>query len=62
MKSVLLTYEQCKYLKAVGDEHFKFIGHDKASNKEKKELLKLDDFLFDVYGYHVIINYIDLKK
>jgi len=61
---MILTYDQCKWLATkIGGEHkqFEFTGKGKATAKEIEELKELDDFQYDVFGYHLITNYEDLK-
>lgn len=60
---MLLTYEQCKYLKITKNGQFEFINNDnKATKLEKEELIDLDDLCLEIEGEHLIINYEDLKK
>lgn len=59
---MLLKRGQYKHLKTDGENKFKFVGQNIATDEEKKELIKFDESYINVYGYHVITNYEDLKK
>lgn len=58
---MILTFEQLKHLEAVGEDTYKFIGKDKATDEEIKELVELDESYVDVYGKHMITNHEELK-
>ena len=59
---MLLTKKQAKHLVPNGDECYKFVGQNIATYEEKKKLIELDESYFDVYGFHIITNYEDLKN
>lgn len=60
---MLLKFEQLKHLDMnFGAEDFIFVGHETATDEEKKELLKLDEANIKINGFHLIRNYEDLKK
>lgn len=57
---MLLTMEQCKYLKPDGEDTFKFKDNGKATEKEKQKLRELDESYVYLQGHHLITNYEDL--
>lgn len=59
--NMLLTYEQMKYLEPDGEDTYKFIGKDEATDEEKEKLVELDESFVDLYGKHMVTNYKDLK-
>ena len=54
---MLLTMKQMKYLEPDGEDTYKFIGKDKATEDEKQELKEIDESYVDLYGKHMITNY-----
>lgn len=58
---MLLTMEQMKHLEVVGNDTYKFVGNENATDNEKEELRYLDESYVDLYGYHMITNHEDLK-
>jgi hypothetical protein len=58
---MLLTLEQMKHLASDGEETYKFIGRDVATMEEIKQLRELDESHVDLYGFHMVSNYEELK-
>ncbi len=58
---MLLTKEQCqlfsKFLEPVGDEIYRYIGQNNASEDDKKKLLEFDELSFLCSGTHTIVNH-----
>lgn len=59
---MLLTIEQMKHLEHIEDDKFRFVDDGNVSDKEKAKLLELDADYFEIYQYHIITNYEELKK
>ena len=59
---MLLKIGQHNHLVADGEGKLKFVGHDVATDEEKRKLLELDESYLDIYDYHIITNYEDLKQ
>ena len=57
---MLLTMKQMKYLEPDGEDTYKFVGTDKATEEERQELKELDSSYIDLYGKHMITNYKEL--
>lgn len=51
-----------QHLEHIEDDKFKFVDNGNVSDKEKKELLELDADYYEIYQYHIITNYEELKK
>jgi len=57
---MLLTMKQMKYLEPHGEDTYKFIGKDLATEDEKQDLKEIDESFVDLYGKHMIINHEEL--
>lgn len=58
---MLYKMEQLKWLEVDGEETYKFVGKGKATAKEIENLIIMDETSVDLYGFHLITNYEDLK-
>ena len=57
---MLLTIDEFKLVMPDGTTHFK--AKDNLTKKEKKKLLKLDKWYFEIHGEHLISNYDELMQ
>ena len=55
------TFEQLKGLVIDGPKTYKVVDMN-ISKERKKELLEMDEACVELYGFHLITNYQDLKN
>jgi len=63
---MLLTHQQAEHLsehlELDGEDTYMFVDNGNVSDSYREELFDWDAEYFEVYGYHMITNYQDLKK
>ena len=63
---MLITFEDMMNLAIAGEDedgNVRFRARvEDCSKEEMKDLIALDDSYFPIYGFHIIVNYDELKK